>query len=255
MNAKQQITYIGHATLLLEMNGVRLFTDPILRNRVFHLVRRSQPVDPLLYQDIDAVLISHLHWDHLDIPSLQMLGRDIHLIVPAGSRNLLYKRGYRNIEEMQPGDTTDVNGLCIQATYAEHHGSFFPNGPYDNCLGFLVKGAHTVYFAGDTDLFPGMADLSENLDVALLPVWGWGPNLGSGHMSPYRAAQALKLLHPRIAIPIHWGTFYPRWLNWVRPSLMTDPPQIFLREAQLNTPQIKIQILAPGRSLLLPLLA
>jgi L-ascorbate metabolism protein UlaG (beta-lactamase superfamily) len=240
-----QITYIGHATLLLEIDGVRLLTDPLLRDRVFHLHRRSISVRDSLYQNIDAVLISHLHLDHFDIPSLRLIGRETHLIAPSGAANLLHKRGFGNIKEMRPGDITKVGALTIMATHAEHDGRYPLFGPSVDCLGFLIRGSQHVYFPGDTDLFPGMADLASDLDVALLPVWGWGPNLGSGHMNPHRAAEALTLLHPRIAIPIHWGTFYPRWLGWFRAQLMVEPPQIFLQDAATLLPNVDIYISSP----------
>ena len=82
----------------------------------------------------------------------------------------------------------------------QHTGKRHPFGPAADTLGYLIEGRHTIYFSGDTDLFPEMAELAGTLDVALLPVWGWGPNLGKGHMDPYRAAEALKLLQPS-AIP------------------------------------------------------
>jgi L-ascorbate metabolism protein UlaG (beta-lactamase superfamily) len=248
-----RITYVGHATVLLEMDGVRLLTDPLLRERVLHLQRRSAAVEASQYQDLDAVLISHLHGDHLDIPSLRSLGRETRLIVPAGAAGLLHKHGFGNIEEVNIGDEVRIRGLSIQATYAEHESRNFPPGRSAACLGYLIQGSQTVYFAGDTDLFPGMADLAnglaEGLEVALLPVWGWGPNLGRGHMDPKRAAEALTLLRPRVAIPIHWGTFYPRWLGWLRPHLLSEPPEIFREEAARRAPEVDVQILAPGSAL------
>ena len=249
MAAVNRITYVGHATVLLEIDGVRILTDPLLRDWVIHLRRRSISVKSSLYQDIDTVLISHLHLDHFDIPSLRMLGREIHLLVPTGAANLLRKRGFSNVKEMHPGDMAKVGALSIEATHAEHHSRYPPFGPVTGCLGFLIRGSQTVYFPGDTDLFPGMAVLADDLDVALLPVWGWGPNLGPGHMNPLRAAEALTLLRPRIAIPIHWGTFYPRWLGWLRGHLLVEPPQLFLQNATKPMPQVKIHILAPGHSL------
>jgi len=249
MATLNQITFIGHATLLVEIDGVRLLTDPVLRDGVAHLKRRSMPVRNSLYQDIDAILISHLHRDHLDIPSLRILGRETKLILPAGSADFLRSKGFSNIKEMKAGDTTVIGAVTVLATHAEHHGKHPPFGPTADCLGFLIKGSQAVYFPGDTDLFPGMADLADDLDVALLPVWGWGFNLGSGHMNPQRAAEALTLLRPRIAIPIHWGTFYPRGLGWFRPSLMVEPPQLFLKEAAIRMPHVKIHILNPGSSL------
>src|SRR5262249_60752921 len=74
-------------------------------------------------------------------------------------------------------------------------------------LGDLIEPSTRVYFAGDTDLFGGMQELAPGLDVALLPVAGWGPRVGSGHLDPQRAAETLRLLRPRVAIPIHWGTY------------------------------------------------
>jgi len=87
-----------------------------------------------------------------------------------------------------------------------------------------------------------------NLDVALLPVWGWGPNLGPGHLDPYRAALALQLLKPRLAIPIHWGTLYPlgfipSWAGFLR-----DPPHRFAWFAERLAPEVQVLILQPGES-------
>jgi L-ascorbate metabolism protein UlaG (beta-lactamase superfamily) len=204
-----------------------------------------------VYQDITAVLISHLHLDHLDIPSLKMLNPEIHLLVPAGTDSLLHRHGFKNIKEMQPGEVYKIGALSIQATHAVHNSRYPPFGPSTQSLGFLIKGSQVVYFPGDTDIFPEMVDLADKLDIALLPVWGWGPNLGPGHMNPERAARALTLLNPRIAIPIHWGTFYPLWLGWLRSHLMVEPPQLFLQEAAKLIPQVEIHILYPGNSLIL----
>ena len=244
-----RITYVGHATVLLEMDGVRILTDPLLRNRVFHLQRRSIPVIASAFQDIDAVLISHLHLDHFDIPSLRMLEKEIHLLAPTGAGELLSRNGFTNIQETQTGEITDIGRLSIKTLHSNHRSLYPPFGPSTESLGYLINGSKTVYFPGDTDLFPEMADLAGNLDVALLPVWGWGPNLGPGHMNPQRAAEALTLLHPRIAIPIHWGTFYPKWLAWFRASLLVDPPQLFLQAASKRIPQVEVHILTPGSSL------
>ncbi len=242
------ITYIGHATLLIEMDGVRLLTDPLLRDWVWHLRRHKNQVDEAWYQNIDAVLISHLHADHLHPPSLKLLARDTRLIVPQGVAARLRRHGFHNIEELAVGRATSVKSVRITATYASHKTTQFRFGlprPTD-CLGFLLDGVHTLYFAGDTDLFPEMADLADRLDVALLPVWGWGPTLGAGHLDPERAAQALKLLQPRLAIPIHWGTFFPVGLKWMMPHLLTEPPHTFARLAQDLAPETQVQVVPPG---------
>jgi L-ascorbate metabolism protein UlaG (beta-lactamase superfamily) len=241
-----QLTYIGHATTLIELDGVRLLTDPLLRQRVWHLRRQKTTIQPDWVQNLDAVLISHLHWDHLDLPSLKRLDRNTQLIVPRGMARLLRRNGFQHLQELSIGQTTSVGPLTITATYADHDCTRLRFGRAADCLGYLIDGSHTIYFAGDTDLFPEMAGLADNLDLALLPVWGWGPTLGPGHMTPYRAAQALQLLIPRLAIPIHWGTLHPIGLNWFQPRFLSDPPQRFANFAATLAPQVQVHILPPG---------
>jgi L-ascorbate metabolism protein UlaG (beta-lactamase superfamily) len=244
-----QITYVGHATVILESDGVRLLTDPILRPRVFHLINRFARRQPIFEQEISTVLISHTHRDHFDLPSLEKLGKSTQVILPRGEAIKLRKRGFENVQELSPGDTIQVGALTVQATYAEHGHRRYALIREIDCLGYLVSGGLTVYFAGDTDLFAGMAKIGENLDVAMLPVWGWGPNLGPGHMDPYRAAQALQLLKPRLAIPIHWGTLYPLGFFPSRTRFLIDPPHLFATFAAKLAPEVQVQILEPGEKM------
>jgi L-ascorbate metabolism protein UlaG (beta-lactamase superfamily) len=251
-----QITYIGHATLFIEQEGVRVLTDPILRNRIFFLRRRFPlQLPPKTLQGIDAVLISHLHYDHLDLLSLRRLGLQCRLIVPAGSASWLRRFGFSQVEELHVGETTTAGPLTITATPALHPTSRHPFGPrIESCLGYLLRGRQSIYFAGDTDLFPEMANLTPVLDLALLPVWGWGPTVGEGqgHMDPLRAAQALQLLKPRYAIPIHWGTLYPISLYTSLPNFLTQPPEDFAAFAAEYAPDVTVEIVQPGGSWSLP---
>jgi L-ascorbate metabolism protein UlaG (beta-lactamase superfamily) len=244
-----QLTYIGHATVLIEMDSIRVLTDPILRNWVWHLRRQKIRVDERWHQNIDAVLISHIHWDHLHLPSLKLLDKTTRLFVPQGMASSLLQHGFQYVKEMSIGETIVIGDVSIKATYARHHGARFRFGPSADCLGFIISGSYTIYFAGDTDLFPEMENLAESLDVALLPVWGWGPTLGTGHLDPYRAAKALQLLRPRLAIPIHWGTFFPFGLGWILPRLLTDPPYAFVRFAARLAADVKTQVVPPGSSI------
>jgi L-ascorbate metabolism protein UlaG (beta-lactamase superfamily) len=245
------ITYVGHATVRIEMNGVRLLTDPILRNRVTFLRRdRRAGFAPTLYQDVDAVLISHLHHDHLDLPSLRLLGSDMRMIVPRGAGEWLRSCGFHAVEEIALGATLQVGSVTITATYADHDPFRNRFGRRaDECLGYLAEGSHSIYFPGDTDLFPEMETLAPALDVALMPVWGWGPTLGPGHMDPLRAAQALTLLRPRLAIPIHWGVLRPAGFGLLKPAFLSQPPRSFAEHAALLAPKVQVQIIPPGESL------
>ena len=138
--------------------------------------------------------------------------------------------------------------------HAEHSGKrvpFGPEGPAIGCASSPGRAAST--FAGDTDLFPGMAALAGTLDVALLPVWGWGPTIGEGHMDPGRAAEAAAVLGPRLAIPIHWGTFYPAGLRRVVPeAVRRDPAACSRTSSRGGRPDIPVRILAPGESVEVP---
>lgn len=204
------LTYIGHATVLIEIDGVRLLTDPILRDRLGHLRRLGPALIRAWAGLLDAVLISHVHWDHLDLPSLRHLGTDIRLIVPSGAARALLRWGFRDIDELRPEESVTVGALNIEATYAHHSGFRPPFGPAAECLRFIVSGSRRLYFAGDTDLFPQMAALGGDLDVALLPVWGWRPYLGPGHLNPRRAAEALTMLRPapRRDLERGWTTLF-----------------------------------------------
>ena len=115
-------------------------------------------------------------------------------------------------------------------------------------IGFLVEGERRVYFAGDTDLFEGMGELAPGLDIALLPVWGWGPSIGTGHLDPERAARAAALLSPRVAIPIHWGSLYPLGLARVRPGPLRAPPREFAARVRELAPQVEVRVLSPGEA-------
>ncbi|HSG17129.1 MAG TPA: MBL fold metallo-hydrolase [Anaerolineae bacterium] len=248
MSDDAKITYVGHATLLIEMDGVRLLTDPLLRQYIGHLRRRFPlPNDGL--GSVDAVLISHLHGDHLDLPSLKRVGRDVRMIIPKGAGPYLKVRRFRRVEEIETGESIVVGGLRIEATRADHDGRQLPWVPWVEPLGYLIDGSHEIYFAGDTDLFPEMADIGQKLDLALVPVWGWGPNLGKGHLDPFRAARALEHLRPKAAIPIHWGTYSPVGLDLLRPKFLTRPPLDFAEHAAQLSPPVAVHVLQPGQSI------
>ena len=244
----ESLTFLGHATCRLDIGGARLLTDPFLRDRLGHLTRRSKPVPASAYAELDGVLISHLHLDHFDVPSLRRLDRGVHVLVPRGGASLLRRLGFAHVEEVRAGQRVLVGGAEVLAVPAEHDGRRRPGGMVADTLGYVVRGAATVYFAGDTDLHPEMEALPR-LDLALLPVWGWGPTLGAGHLDPEAAAQALVLLRPRIAVPIHWGTLFPVGLARFRGDRLTEPPLEFARHAAALAPDVEVRILEPGSSL------
>lgn len=250
-DAEPRLTFLGHSTVVIELDGVRILTDPLLRYRVVHLRRFGPRPNRASLGHIDAVLLSHLHLDHCDLPSLRRLGVDVRLIAPNGAGALLRRRGFHLVEELRPGESTRVDTVTVTATYAAHSGFRPPVGPSAVALGFLISGSQRIYFAGDTDLFPEMADLGDDLDVALLPVWGWARSLGKGHLDPRRAAEALRLLRPSIAIPIHWGTLAAPTLGPNPTRFLTEPPHLFAEHAAQLAPDVTVRIVPTGESVTL----
>jgi L-ascorbate metabolism protein UlaG (beta-lactamase superfamily) len=235
--------------VLVDLDGVRLLTDPVLRSRVAHL-RRRERVDPAHYTNIDAVLVSHLHFDHLDPPSLERLGHGMQLVVPRGGGGLLRQRGFRRVAELEAGEEIQIGALTVRPTYAEHKGTRLPIfGVSALTLGYTITGNRRIYFAGDTDLFDGMAEIGRGLDVALVPIWGWGPSAGRGHLDPRRAAEALRLLRPRLAIPIHWGTYTPLGFGRLQSALLADPVTAFRRHSAELAPEVDVHVLGLGETL------
>jgi L-ascorbate metabolism protein UlaG (beta-lactamase superfamily) len=235
--------------VLVEVDGARLLTDPLLRRWVGPLVRHGPVPVPATAEDLDAVLISHLHRDHADLRSLRRIGRRTPLLVPPGSRRFFERRGFQAVTELRPGGSAQVGRLTVSAVEAMHDGGRRRFAAEPEAIGFLIEGRRRIYFAGDTDLFPGMGNLGPDLDLALLPIWGWGPSVGRGHLDPERAARAAALLAPRLTVPIHWGTLYPIGLARLHDSPLHSPGEEFAGQMRRLAPQAEVRVLAPGAAL------
>jgi L-ascorbate metabolism protein UlaG (beta-lactamase superfamily) len=239
------LTWLGHSTVVIDVDGTRLVTDPVLRRRVWHL-RRAAAVEPRLLGTVDGILVSHVHFDHLDHASLRRFDRSLPVVVPNGVGALLRRWGFERVLEVGAGDELEVGGLALRVTHAEHESRRWPLTARTASLGYVAEGSTSVYFAGDTDLFGGMTELGP-VDVAVLPVSGWGSRLPAGHLDARRAAEALRLLRPKIAVPVHWGTFTTPF----GAPLGDRPAREFARAAAEVAPDVDVRVLRIGETLAL----
>lgn len=241
------LTWLGHATALIELDGTRLLTDPLLRRRVGPLVRVGPSVHLARPRELDAVLLSHLHADHADPGSLRALDPGVLVIAPVGAAAWLAKQGLHNVVELAPGESARAGAVEVEAVPALHDGRRSPRGARAHAIGFAVRGSQGCYFAGDTDLYTEMRELAGTVDLALLPVSGWGPTLGPGHLDPERAARAAMLIEPRVAVPIHWGTIaLPSAARRFGPRDQWAAPRLFARVTAERAPAVEVRLLAPG---------
>jgi L-ascorbate metabolism protein UlaG (beta-lactamase superfamily) len=250
-----EITWWGHATVTVRDSGIRVLTDPLFVRRLAHLRRRGGPVPPPEAAVADVVLVSHLHADHLHVGSLRRLAPGTTVLLPKGALAaipaLRRLRGRLRLDEVAAGETRGFGELAVRAVPAAHDGRRLPYGPQRApALGYVLTGEARTYFAGDTGLFDGMADAVGPCDIALLPVGGWGPFLGHGHLDPERAAHALAELAPRAAVPMHYGTYWPIGMDAVRPHEFHTPGQEFVTLAARLAPAVSVHRLAPGQSVL-----
>jgi L-ascorbate metabolism protein UlaG (beta-lactamase superfamily) len=258
--AAPDLHFVGHSTVRVELAGRTVLTDPLLGRRIGPLRRVVPLPDPATWAGVDVVLISHLHNDHLHLPSLGALGRDVRLVVPRGAGLWLRRLGFRRVDELSAGETLTDGDLRITGVRAHHSGHRWgprlTHGPQTESLGHLLEGdGSTVYLSGDTALYDGMEMLAERaVDIAFLPVWGWGPTLGPGHLDPATAADAVGLIRPRLAVPVHWGTLALAGttvaatpLRRRMRRLLTEPPRAFAAAVAARGLATRVLLTEPGR--------
>jgi L-ascorbate metabolism protein UlaG (beta-lactamase superfamily) len=239
------ITWLGHATVLIEVGGLRILTDPVLGRRTFLLRRLVAAPKRELVQDVDVVLVSHAHADHLDLSSVRSVRPAGPIFAPAAAVRYLRRHAVAGVQEAIAGSSVEHRGVTVQTVHADHDGRRWPRGRDTAAVGYVVRGGASVYFAGDTDLCPEMSALSGHVDIALIPVAGWGPTVPEGHLNPERAARAVATIAPRVAIPIHWGTL---GLPWTRPSddERHAPVRAFAEAAARHAPDVEVRVLEPS---------
>jgi L-ascorbate metabolism protein UlaG (beta-lactamase superfamily) len=213
------ITWIGHSTFLINLDGTTILTDPVFSDKVgvsflgLATVGLKRFVPPALtFEQLpspDLVLVSHAHMDHYDIPSLKRLRRDQPIIMARDNTEFVAEEGFTNIQELDWGQSTQVDGVRVEALPVKHWGRRYP---WDEDRGYnallITKGKRSVLFAGDTAHTDQLASALKGRrpEVAILPIGGYQPYIYS-HASPEQAWDMFNDLHAKYLVPMHWRTF------------------------------------------------
>ena len=219
-----KITYIGHATLLLEIGGATILTDPNFDPKLGRILPRVSPPGIALEKlpHLDAILLTHAHADHLSFDSLERLPRHMPLYAPPVISEWLRRLGFAHARDLAPGGSVTVKDVEIHAAAATHRGNRYGYDRWRADANMYLLDAldagETIFFAGDTALVDDTHDLVERtlwqsgreLDLALLPIgWApwWKPGFRKGHLTHEDALTLFERLRARVLVPYHWGTF------------------------------------------------
>lgn len=209
-----KITFIGHSTALIEADGRAVLTDPNFNSKVIFVKRQGVlGYDPAGLPELAAVLISHTHIDHLDLPSFAYIKTSVPVIVPEGSGRYVSRFIANPVIELAHWAGHELKGgLKIHAMPAVHPGSHICPHHYKNAASYIIEiGERKIFFSSDTSYSPHFRDIGNTytIDCALLPIGSYRPAffMKRYHMDPKDAVQAFTDLKAGLMIPIHWGAF------------------------------------------------
>lgn len=254
--ARDALTWIGHATYLVQLGGSSALIDPVMSSRIAGVIPRNVApgLDWPALPKIDLVLVTHNHRDHMDAPTLQKLGPDPVFVVPRGLGSWFERAGLRRVLEMQWWQREEVAGIGVTFVPAEHWSRRGLNDVNTSWWGgyVLERGGIRVYHSGDTAWFDGFKLIGERcgaIDAAMLPIGAYAPRwfMQRQHMNPEDAARAFVALGAARFVAMHWGTFK------LTDEPLLEPPQLLRAIWERDAiPQSRLTIPAIGETLRLP---
>lgn len=209
------VTWIGHSTTLINLNNTLIYTDPIFSERIIIVKRKIKlPAEKYSFPKADVILISHNHYDHMDIPTIELIGRNALIITPKKAGEPLKKRGF-NVKEMMWNEKLRYRGLEIVSVKTKHFSGRIPPFDQNKSLwsGYVISSSDhkTIFFAGDTGYFPELKSVGDKykIDLAILPIGAYKPRwfMKRAHLNPEEAVILFKEIKAKYMLPVHFGTF------------------------------------------------
>lgn len=245
-----RIQFVGHSTLWVTLDNHHFIVDANFSKRLFGIFKRHAPlgIDINNIPDVTSLLVTHAHYDHLDIFTYKYFPQDKTIISPKGLKKFINKFVHNPIVELKPWEEHNCNSVKIIAVPTKHHGFRVSGLRYTKCNGYILKGTnHTVYLPGDTAYGPHFKEIGSqyDIDAACLPIGAYRPRwfMKSRHLSPKEALKAREDLNAKKLIPIHWGSFRLAF------DKVDEPIKIFRKEVSETTDEGLTAILNPGESL------
>ena len=209
-----RVQFVGHSCLWITLDNRHFFVDANFSQKILGILKRHSPVGVDLHHlpDVDALLVTHAHYDHLDIFSYKYFPQDKKIVAPHGIGAFINRFLHNPVTELKEGQTTECSGIKITAVPAKHFGFRLSGLRYTKSLGYVLQGSqNTVFVAGDTAYGPHFREIGDKfkIDVACLPIGAYRPEwfMKNRHLNPEEALRGFEDLKAKRMIPIHWGSF------------------------------------------------
>jgi L-ascorbate metabolism protein UlaG (beta-lactamase superfamily) len=245
-------TWIGHSTFLIQLNGLNILTDPVWAQRMGFQKRLTEPGLALGdLPEINAVVISHGHYDHLDFPTLKKLKGNPQFFVPVGMKSLFVRKGYKKVIDMNWWDQVEYEGILVHFVPAQHWTRrSMTDTNTSHWGGFVFESPdETMYFVGDTGYFSGFKKIGQrfNIDTVFMPIGAYEPEwfMRVSHINPEDSIKAFLELEAKVFVPMHYGAY--RLADDTGPEALD---RLYREWEKLNLPAQQLKVLKIGETVI-----